>query len=78
MRGDYQAKEDASELLAKKIVLEKEKRELEAIADEKEKEVQATVGTVGNYVHESVPVSNNEVILGLVESILGAAGLMYV
>jgi len=78
MRGDYQAKEDASELLAKKIVLEKEKKELEAIADEKEKEVQATVGTVGNYVHESVPVSNNEVSLGLIESILGAAGLMYV
>lgn len=54
------AKEDASELLAKKIALDKEKKELEAIAEEKERELHLKAVTVGNYVHESVPVSNNE------------------
>jgi seryl-tRNA synthetase len=48
-------------LLAKKIALEKEKKELEAAADAKEKELNAKVGTIGNIVHDSVPVSNNEV-----------------
>jgi seryl-tRNA synthetase len=48
-------------LLAKKIALEKEKKELEAAAEAKEKELNAKVGTIGNIVHDSVPVSNNEV-----------------
>jgi seryl-tRNA synthetase len=56
-----QAKEDASELLAKKIQLEAEKKELEAIADAKEKEMNKKLGTIGNIVHNSVPVSDNEV-----------------
>jgi len=47
--------------LAKKIALDKEKKELEAIAEEKERELHLKAVTVGNYVHESVPVSNNEV-----------------
>ncbi|KAF8246944.1 serine-tRNA ligase [Wilcoxina mikolae CBS 423.85] len=54
------AKEDASELLAKKIQLEAEKKELEAIADAKEKEMNKKLGTIGNIVHDSVPISDNE------------------
>ncbi|KAA8905492.1 hypothetical protein FN846DRAFT_747090 [Sphaerosporella brunnea] len=54
------AKEDASELLAKKVALEKEKKELEVAADAKEKELNVKVGSIGNLVHDSVPVSNNE------------------
>lgn len=56
-----QAKEDATELLEKKGVLEKEKKVLEDSAAEKDVLLQTKVKTIGNYVHESVPVSNNEV-----------------
>jgi len=41
--------------------LEKEKKDLIASAAEKEKALKAKVKTIGNVVHESVPVSNNEV-----------------
>lgn len=41
--------------------IEKEKKELLASAAEKEKALKAKVKTIGNIVHESVPVSNNEV-----------------
>ncbi|KAF8544253.1 hypothetical protein BDD12DRAFT_816393 [Trichophaea hybrida] len=54
------AKQDASELLAKKAQLEVEKKELEAIADAKEKEMNKKLGTIGNIVHDSVPISDNE------------------
>ncbi|KAL2197568.1 hypothetical protein P885DRAFT_68694 [Corynascus similis CBS 632.67] len=40
--------------------IEKEKKELLASAAEKEKALKAKVKTIGNIVHESVPVSNNE------------------
>ncbi|TGZ77827.1 serine-tRNA ligase [Ascodesmis nigricans] len=54
------AKEDASELLKKKIALEGEKKELEKAAVEKETAMYKKLGTIGNIVHDSVPVSNNE------------------
>lgn len=41
--------------------MEKEKKTLEESAAEKEDVLQKKVKTIGNYVHESVPVSNNEV-----------------
>lgn len=56
-----QTKEDASELLQKKADLEKEKKVLEESASEKEAALQKKIRTIGNYVHDSVPISNNEV-----------------
>jgi len=55
------AKEDATELLQRKVDLEKEKKVLEESALEKEVALQKQLKTVGNYVHDSVPTSNNEV-----------------
>ncbi|KAK5663073.1 hypothetical protein OQA88_6489 [Cercophora sp. LCS_1] len=54
------AKEDVTDLLNQKADLEKEKKDLLASAVEKEKLLKAKVKTIGNLVHESVPVSNNE------------------
>ncbi|KAA6411784.1 MAG: seryl-tRNA synthetase [Lasallia pustulata] len=54
------AKEDASELLQKKVDMEKEKKVLEESASEKEAALQKKIKTIGNYVHDSVPVSKNE------------------
>ncbi|MCJ1309983.1 Cytosolic seryl-tRNA synthetase [Agyrium rufum] len=54
------AKEDAVELLHKKATLEKEKKVLEESAAEKDALLTKKIRTIGNYVHESVPVSNNE------------------
>jgi seryl-tRNA synthetase len=54
------AKEDVTELLAQKAALEKEKKDLIASAVEKEKLLKVKVKTIGNIVHASVPVSNNE------------------
>lgn len=56
-----QAKGDANELLQKKAGLEKEKKLLEDSAIEKDALLQRRIKTIGNYVHDSVPVSNNEV-----------------
>ncbi|KAL1958317.1 hypothetical protein VTO42DRAFT_4634 [Malbranchea cinnamomea] len=53
-------KEDASELLAQKAELEKQKKEVEDRATELEILRDTKLKTIGNYVHESVPVSNNE------------------
>lgn len=55
-----QAKEDASPLLATKASLEAEKKNLEAAAGIVEKSLTAKLGTIGNIVHDTVPVSNNE------------------
>lgn len=41
--------------------LEKEKKDLLASAAEKEKALKAKIKTIGNIVHKSVPISNNEV-----------------
>ena len=58
--GD-QAKEDTSELLQKKLELEKEKKALEESALRKETALDRKLKKIGNYVHDSVPVSNTEV-----------------
>ncbi len=55
------AKEDATDLLQKKVDLEKDKKILEESVSEKEMALQKKLKTIGNYVHNSVPVSNNEV-----------------
>ena len=56
-----QAKQNADELLAKKIDLEKEKKSIEAEATEKEKLRDRKCKTIGNYDHDSVPINDNEV-----------------
>lgn len=53
-------KEDASEELAEKLRLEKEKKAMEESALEKEKLRDRKLKTIGNYVHDSVPISDNE------------------
>ncbi|KAL2266528.1 hypothetical protein VTJ83DRAFT_5880 [Remersonia thermophila] len=54
------AKEDVTDLLKQKADLEKEKKDLLALAAEKEQLLKAKVRSIGNIVHESVPVSDNE------------------
>jgi seryl-tRNA synthetase len=56
-----QAKQSADELLQKKVELEKEKKRIETEATEKEKLRDRKCKTIGNYVHESVPINDNEV-----------------
>jgi seryl-tRNA synthetase len=55
-----QAKENADDLLQQKKDLEAQKKELVDLAAEKEVVLNKKVKTIGNYVHESVPVSDNE------------------
>ena len=54
------AKSDASKELQEKADLEKQKKDLEELVLQKEKALNARLKTIGNYVHESVPVSDNE------------------
>ncbi|KAJ5661620.1 uncharacterized protein N7477_009236 [Penicillium maclennaniae] len=54
------AKEDASDLVNQKADIEKRKKEAEDIAAQKELERDRKIRPIGNYVHDSVPVSNNE------------------
>jgi seryl-tRNA synthetase len=54
------AKEDASALLADKAKLAADKQALEDRAAAEEVALLAKIKTIGNYVHESVPVSNDE------------------
>jgi len=56
-----QAKEDAAELMAQKAELEKEKKILIECAAEKDIALKKKIGTIGNIVHDSVPISDNEV-----------------
>ena len=49
--------------MRKKGDLEKEKKVLEESAKEKDVMLQKKLKTVGNYVHDSVPISKNEVKL---------------
>jgi seryl-tRNA synthetase len=58
---EIQAKQDASELLQRKADLEREKKALEDLVVEKDAALQKKIKTIGNYVHDSVPVSNDEV-----------------
>ncbi|KAI1339016.1 hypothetical protein F5Y15DRAFT_89827 [Xylariaceae sp. FL0016] len=54
------AKENADDLLAQKVEFEKEKKALLESAAEKDKALQKKVKSIGNVVHDSVPVSDNE------------------
>jgi seryl-tRNA synthetase len=62
----FKAKEDASELVAKKAALQKEKEALVEEAKQKEISWKNKLGSLGNIVHASVPTSmdedNNQVI----------------
>ncbi|KAE8147360.1 hypothetical protein BDV25DRAFT_34243 [Aspergillus avenaceus] len=53
-------KEDASGLIHEKAALEQRKKEAEELALQKEKQRDSKLRTIGNYVHDSVPISNNE------------------
>lgn len=57
------AKEDATKLLEKKADLEKEKKMAEDDALLKENKRDFKAKSIGNYVHDSVPISDNEVCL---------------
>lgn len=56
-----QNKEDATDLLEQKAELEKSKKAAEDFAVQKENQRDMKLRSIGNYVHESVPVSNDEV-----------------
>tara|TARA_R110002060_G_scaffold16888_4_gene23447 strand:- start:76 stop:294 length:219 start_codon:yes stop_codon:yes gene_type:complete len=56
------AKEDAADLMKQKTDFEKEKKALVDSAAEKELILKKKIGTIGNYVHDSVTVEQNEVI----------------
>lgn len=56
-----QAKQDATEQLKRKVELEKEVRRIEELAQEKERKRDIKIRTIGNYVHDSVPINDNEV-----------------
>ena len=58
---DRQAKQDASEPLAKKAALEDEKIKQRQIVQDAEIAMRKLAATVGNLIHPDVPVSNNEV-----------------
>ncbi|PNS15428.1 Serine--tRNA ligase, cytoplasmic [Sphaceloma murrayae] len=58
--GIKKAKGDASEQLKKKVDLEQKMKKQQVSADEKLVALHKKVKTIGNYVHESVPVSDNE------------------
>ncbi|KAK5104327.1 Cytosolic seryl-tRNA synthetase [Lithohypha guttulata] len=53
-------KQDATELLEKKSQLESEAKQIAEEAVEKEKLRDKKCKSIGNYVHESVPINNNE------------------
>ncbi|KAH8664328.1 hypothetical protein BX600DRAFT_298647 [Xylariales sp. PMI_506] len=54
------AKENADEFLQQRADLDKEKKALLDSAAEKDLVLKAKVKSIGNYVHESVPISDNE------------------
>ena len=55
------AKENADDLMAQKVELEKEKKGLNESAAEKDVILRNKIRTIGNIVHDSVPVNNDEV-----------------
>lgn len=59
--GLTQGKANASDLLQQKADLEKQKRAMEDSAILKQLALDKKLKTIGNYVHDSVPVSNTEV-----------------
>jgi seryl-tRNA synthetase len=59
-----QKKEDATELQGKSVALKKQIEEAEAIKNELESKRDKTMVVIGNLVHDSVPVDNDEVCHG--------------
>lgn len=53
-------KQDASKQLEEKVALDEEKKNLDKLAVEKELQRDRKLKTIGNYVHESVPVFQDE------------------
>ncbi|EEH10539.1 seryl-tRNA synthetase [Histoplasma capsulatum G186AR] len=53
-------KEDAADLIAEKTELEKQKKDADAAATEKELLRDRKLASIGNYVHEDVPTSQDE------------------
>ncbi|KAL9943808.1 Cytosolic seryl-tRNA synthetase [Verticillium nonalfalfae] len=53
-------KVDDADLQVKKTDLQKQQKDQEAAAAEKQKELRNKTRIIGNYVHESVPISNTE------------------
>ena len=58
---ESQAKENADDLLQKKADMGKEQKELEVLGEQKDEALQKKLKSIGNYVHDSVPISDNEV-----------------
>lgn len=56
------AKEDADDLMKQKTGFEKEMKELVDSAAAKELALKKKIGTIGNIVHDSVPINNDEVL----------------
>jgi seryl-tRNA synthetase len=54
-------KESADELIAKKNQVSEQRDQVKKLADEKEQERDRQLGLIGNLVHDSVPVSKDEV-----------------
>lgn len=55
------AKENADDLIKQKEDLQNQKKAAEENVQEKELALLKKAKTIGNYVHESVPISDNEV-----------------
>lgn len=55
------AKENADDLMKQKVELEKEHKSITESAAEKEVTLKKKIGTIGNIVHDSVPINNDEV-----------------
>lgn len=56
-----QKKEDATELQDKSVALKKQTEEAEVTKNELESKRDKTMVVIGNLVHDSVPVDNDEV-----------------
>lgn len=61
--GFDQAKEDATELIQKVLAQLKLKEEKVVEVEKAKEEMEQRLAGIGNLVHDSVPVSNNEVSL---------------
>ncbi len=64
----YKDKQDATDLLEKKAGLEGDKKRVAATEGEMDAALRAKVGSLGNIVHDSVPVSVDEVDNGLLRT----------
>ncbi|KAK5019040.1 Cytosolic seryl-tRNA synthetase, partial [Cryomyces antarcticus] len=54
-------KENADDLMKQKDDLQKKKKDQEDLASKKHIELLKKAKSIGNYVHDSVPISDNEV-----------------